>query len=350
MFPIIPIEREFTFQQEKIIIKNFPIVPAFARTAHGVQGRTLDNIVVADPTPSTMKKVENSTLYVIFSRCRTRNGVYLLTPLTEDHFQHFQPEKYILNELERIESLAIETERNYKINNDLGLIISRSRHCRSIVKRKLDSVSAQVNVSHKQLCTISCNNLNNSENNISPNDVHVIGLRNEGNTCYMNALLQALLPLQTYINFVTAMAQAATLQQTIPQQIASSLSSFFNLMTQDRTNLTTIAIRQALTNIQHDYSILTQKDVTETFTYLTQYHTAFFSQPCPFAFTFEKTMACTNCHFNFNTQTSFGTILPLPISTSIELSIDKHTQPEIIKDANCHNCNYSCLNTTSKFT
>ncbi|KAI9164236.1 hypothetical protein H9P43_008065 [Blastocladiella emersonii ATCC 22665] len=37
---------------EKVKIKQFPIVPAFVTTAHGVQGVTKNAIILTDPSPA----------------------------------------------------------------------------------------------------------------------------------------------------------------------------------------------------------------------------------------------------------------------------------------------------------
>lgn len=82
--PIFPLNGSFTVQfgKKKVNVKrvHFPLVPAFACTAHKSQGQTLSKVVV-DLVPSKgMKNVDISFSYVPLSRVRTLNDLTILRP------------------------------------------------------------------------------------------------------------------------------------------------------------------------------------------------------------------------------------------------------------------------------
>ena len=103
----IPQERKDAYHDEKrIAVKQFPIIPAFAGTCHGVQGLTCKSICVANPRPMSYKNPERTGLYVALSRVTTSKGLVLLEDLTSEDFNYFRPGVSVLEEDDRLQKLS----------------------------------------------------------------------------------------------------------------------------------------------------------------------------------------------------------------------------------------------------
>ncbi|GMF46371.1 unnamed protein product [Phytophthora fragariaefolia] len=64
IMPILQSRTSFKLRRESISIKGFPIVPAFGITVHGVQGDTIDHIVISDLRSPHCRTVDRHALYV----------------------------------------------------------------------------------------------------------------------------------------------------------------------------------------------------------------------------------------------------------------------------------------------
>lgn len=87
-----------------VSMKQFPLVPAFSLTAYKVQGLSLDGIVVGSMriqgyVPPAM------SFYVMLSRAKTIQNLFLLEPLDIATMKHYTPSPLLLQEVKRLESL-----------------------------------------------------------------------------------------------------------------------------------------------------------------------------------------------------------------------------------------------------
>ena len=82
--PIFAVDGSFSTKIGKKTVtikrKHFPLVPAFACTAHKSQGQTLSNVVIDLVPPKGMKNIDVSFVYVPLSRVRTLNDLTILRP------------------------------------------------------------------------------------------------------------------------------------------------------------------------------------------------------------------------------------------------------------------------------
>jgi hypothetical protein len=91
-------------------LKQVPISPNFASTCHKLQSQTLDVLTIAEFTtkdPNMQSVMHGSHIYVLLSRVRTLDGLFLLKPITWKDVRYF----YTLlptykAELTRLEQLA----------------------------------------------------------------------------------------------------------------------------------------------------------------------------------------------------------------------------------------------------
>ena len=85
--PIFPVHGSFTIKSGKksLTVKrnHFPLVPAFACTAHKSQGQTLSSIVIDLIPPKGMKNINLSFIYVPLSRVRRLVDLTILRPFAE---------------------------------------------------------------------------------------------------------------------------------------------------------------------------------------------------------------------------------------------------------------------------
>lgn len=106
---ICPVAREkryFSLNGVSVSIDQFPIVPGFSATTHGVQGMTCETICVDNPRPQCYRNVDRNSLYVALSRVKTSAGLALTTLLTTDDFTYFCPTLHLHREDARLTTLA----------------------------------------------------------------------------------------------------------------------------------------------------------------------------------------------------------------------------------------------------
>jgi hypothetical protein len=72
-------------------INAFPLLCGFDLTCYGIQGNTLDRIVVGEVRPNSYRSPSKCGLYVCLSRARTIDGVLLAEALTEEDYNYFVP-------------------------------------------------------------------------------------------------------------------------------------------------------------------------------------------------------------------------------------------------------------------
>ena len=98
-------EKELLGQNKRVsvnmLLTHFPIIGNFATTGHKLQGKTMDNLVVAE-----WGDLQNWA-YVVLSRVRTLSGLFLWEPLPE-HFS-FVPEPDYLAMMNRLRNSIMAT-------------------------------------------------------------------------------------------------------------------------------------------------------------------------------------------------------------------------------------------------
>ena len=94
-----------------IHVKQIPIVPAFAATTFKLQGVTCESIMAYILQESGKT---STSLYVILSRVRKMEGLFLYNKLTEKDFHYFKPPKKALEEEKRLKELGSRTLRAYQ--------------------------------------------------------------------------------------------------------------------------------------------------------------------------------------------------------------------------------------------
>eukprot|EP00111_Clytia_hemisphaerica_P005761 TCONS_00016706-protein len=86
--PVFPAHGSFTIKPgaKSLTIKrnHFPLVPAFACTAHKSQGQTLSSIVIDLIPPKGMKRIDLSFVYVPLSRIRRLSDLTILRPFNQN--------------------------------------------------------------------------------------------------------------------------------------------------------------------------------------------------------------------------------------------------------------------------
>jgi hypothetical protein len=87
--------------------KQFPLFQAFSMTVDRCQGMTLDALIACPLRPPTRKNTPPPALYVMFSRCRTLEGIRLIEPLTLNNIAWGKPGNKFLQEDARLVGLSI---------------------------------------------------------------------------------------------------------------------------------------------------------------------------------------------------------------------------------------------------
>ena len=85
-------------------LMSFPIIGNFATTGHKLQGKSMDNLIIAE-----WRNVQNWA-YVVLSWVRTLAGLFLWEPLPEDF--SFAPEPEYLSMMEHLRKTILATPIN----------------------------------------------------------------------------------------------------------------------------------------------------------------------------------------------------------------------------------------------
>lgn len=91
----------------KVKVTQFPCVSALVLTGHKIQGRTLDAVILG-ALSRIHKTGRSGWIYVILSRVRTLNGLFLLILLEAD-LKKYKPRTDVMTEMNRLRLIEIAT-------------------------------------------------------------------------------------------------------------------------------------------------------------------------------------------------------------------------------------------------
>lgn len=113
-----PANSNYRFQSGKCARRGLPVAPAFVLTDYKAQGKTFEHVLLElrgnRMTNGQPSKCDFTSLYVQLSRCRTLQGIKLLSPIRHQDFIGNQPDQRILNAMQRLTDLAAETRRLFE--------------------------------------------------------------------------------------------------------------------------------------------------------------------------------------------------------------------------------------------
>lgn len=95
-----------------VAFKQAPIVPNFASSIHGLQGFTLDTTVAVD----LHHHHEHMALYVLASRVRKLEGLFLVRSLTEDDAKFYTPPEHIRDTLASFEQKQAKALQDFHLD------------------------------------------------------------------------------------------------------------------------------------------------------------------------------------------------------------------------------------------
>ncbi|KAI1357192.1 hypothetical protein F5Y08DRAFT_324824 [Xylaria arbuscula] len=117
-YTVDPTSSHFRFLSGKCTRRGLPVVPAFVLTDYKAQGKTFVEVLlelrgnrVTNGQPS---KCDFTSLYVQLSRCRTLQGIKLLSPIRQQDFIGNKLDQTIVDAMQRLRNLADETRRMYE--------------------------------------------------------------------------------------------------------------------------------------------------------------------------------------------------------------------------------------------
>lgn len=113
-----PANSHYRFLSGKCSRRGLPVVPAFVLTDYKAQGKTFEDVLlelrgnrITNGQPS---KCDFASLYVQLSRCRTLQGIKLLSPVRPQDFIGNKPDQSIIDAMQRLTDLAAETKRLFE--------------------------------------------------------------------------------------------------------------------------------------------------------------------------------------------------------------------------------------------
>lgn len=118
-FPVTFMGEKMNLKDTPMRIQQFPVVLNHATTCHKLQGKSLDALVVAE-----WAAIRNWA-YVVISRVRTLDGLYLLKPIPEN--VDFKPDEEYLAMMKRLRSRISATAEQVE-------------NLRRIIQKQIDEV------------------------------------------------------------------------------------------------------------------------------------------------------------------------------------------------------------------
>ncbi|KAJ3568908.1 hypothetical protein NPX13_g6264 [Xylaria arbuscula] len=113
-----PANSHYRFLSGKCSRRGLPIVPAFVLTDYKAQGKTFVDVLLElrgnRMTNGQPSKCDFTSLYVQLSRCKTLQGIKLLSPIRPQDFIGNKPDQSIINAMHRLIHIAAETRRSFK--------------------------------------------------------------------------------------------------------------------------------------------------------------------------------------------------------------------------------------------
>ncbi|KAJ3518612.1 hypothetical protein NM208_g14453 [Fusarium decemcellulare] len=117
-FSLSPTDRHFKFLSAKCTRKGLPAVTAFVITDYKSQSKTFSQVLlelrgnrIINSQPS---RCDFTSLYVQLSRCKTLEGIKLLSPVRPQDFIGNKLDQKILDAMQRLTRLAAETRRAFE--------------------------------------------------------------------------------------------------------------------------------------------------------------------------------------------------------------------------------------------
>ena len=106
-FPVTIMDQRIVLRGAPIKITQFPVTLNHATTGHKLQGKSLDELVIAE-----WRFGVRNWAYVVLSRVRTLEGLYLLQPIPDD--VDFKPHPAYIKMMERLRSTILATPEQVK--------------------------------------------------------------------------------------------------------------------------------------------------------------------------------------------------------------------------------------------
>jgi hypothetical protein len=113
-----PANSHFRFLSGKCTRRGLPVVPAFVLTDYKAQSKTFVEVLLElrgnRMTNGQPSKCDFTSLYVQLSRCRTLQGIKLLSPVRHEDFIGNKLDQSIVDGMQRLTDLAAETRRIFE--------------------------------------------------------------------------------------------------------------------------------------------------------------------------------------------------------------------------------------------
>lgn len=113
-----PANSQYRFLSGKCSRRGLPVVPAFVVTDYKAQGKTFVDVLLElrgnRMTNGQPSKCDFTSLYVQLSRCRTLQGIKLLSPIRPMDFIGNKPDQMVIDAMQRLTNLAAETRRLFE--------------------------------------------------------------------------------------------------------------------------------------------------------------------------------------------------------------------------------------------
>ncbi|KJZ68594.1 hypothetical protein HIM_12014 [Hirsutella minnesotensis 3608] len=113
-----PANSYYRFLSGKCSRRGLPVVPAFVLTDYKSQGKTFEDVLLelrgSRMTNGQPSKCGFTSLYVQLSRCRTLQGIKLLSPVRPQDFIGNKPDQSIIDAMQRLTHLAAMTRRLFE--------------------------------------------------------------------------------------------------------------------------------------------------------------------------------------------------------------------------------------------